>query len=213
MSPTEIVTGDEGPLINAPDHLDFTPGTTRPPQLVRWRIPIAENYAISPPGHENQLQLTSSVLNLTGYDGNYAGPEGQTFISRRQVDTYFTFSVTLDYVALSAEGEEAGVSVFRVQNHHFDLGVVMLRTDNASESAEVSPHLRLRGESYLPVPEKVFTPVNETWWSQSLTMESRAFNDTHYSLPVGPRAHEYLWQTFGYAPAAALSFGFTGESF
>lgn len=220
LPPRQIVEQGEGPLITAPDSIDLAPGTGLPPQLVHWRIPIADNYVVSPPGHENELQLTSSVLNLTGYDGNYAGPAGQTFLGRRQVDTFFTFSVSIDYSALSNLEDEAGVSIFLVQNHHFDLGVVMLpgtttaaaSYDNASASdpETLTPHLRFRGISYLPTPPEVVVPVNETWLGQPLTMEIKAFNFTHYALSAGPAQHQHLMQTVGYAPAADLSFGFTG---
>lgn len=209
MPPHEPVMEGEGALITAPDHITFAPDTKIPAHFTYWRIPAAENYIVSPPGHDNQLQLTSSVLNLTGYDGNYAGPQGQTFISRRQVDTFFTFSVALDYSALGNEDDEAGVSVFLVQNHHLDLGVIML--PSAANSSTLSPHLRFRGESYLSVPDDVVIPVNETWWGSSLTMEIKAFNYTHYSFSAGPKAHQHLMQTITYGPAAAVSFGFTGE--
>lgn len=222
LPPRNFVEEGEGPLITAPDYIDFAPGSSLPPQLVHWRIPIEENYVVSPPGHEYELQLTSSVLNLTGYDGNYAGPQGQTFLGRRQVDTFFTFSVEVDYSDLSNLEDEAGVSVFLVQNHHFDLGIVMLPNsttnnniasyDNTSSStpADLYPHLRLRGISYLPTPPEIVVPVNETWLGEPLTMEIRAFNYTHYSLSAGPAKHQHLMQTIGYAPAADLSFGFTG---
>jgi beta-xylosidase len=230
LPPRQLIREGEGPLITAPDEIDFAPGTSLPPQLVHWRLPIARNYIVSPRGHRNSLQLTSSVLNLTGYDGNYAGPAGQTFISRRQVDTFFTFSVTLDYSDLSALEDEAGVSVFLVQNHHFDLGVVMLPLHASSEGSStvdptstastsyatgantftLAPHFRFRGISYQPVPPEIVIPVNDTWLDQPLTLEIKAFNYTHYSLSAGPAAHQHLLQTIAYAPAAAVSFGFTG---
>lgn len=210
LPPTQHIDKGEGPLITAPDHVTFQPGSSLPPQFVHWRIPVAKNYAISPPGHANQLRLTSSSLNLTGLDGNSAVVNGryagQTFVSRRQVDTFFTFSVDLDFTP-DNEGDEAGVSVFLVQNHHFDLGAVMLPSANSSQLA---PHLRFRGISYLPTPPEVVVPVNETWLGRTLKMEIKAVNITHYALSAGPAAHQHLMQTFGYAPAADLSFGFTG---
>ncbi|KAK5685723.1 hypothetical protein LTR17_026986 [Elasticomyces elasticus] len=209
-------TRGEGPLITAPDHVTFPPGSSLPPQFVHWRIPVAENYAISPPGHKNQLRLTSSKLNLTGYDGNYAGPAGQTFVARRQVDTFFTFSVNIDFHPQDEE-DEVGVSIFLVQNHHFDLGVVLLPSANTSSaldgyddigSSALTPHLRFRGT--LPTTPEVVIPVNSTWLGQTLTMEIKAFNYTHYSLSAGPAAHQHLMQTIGYAPAIGVTFGFTG---
>lgn len=207
---TQYVRQGEGPLITAPDYVIFNPGSLLPPQCVHWRTPVAENYAVSPAGHPHQLRLTSSWLNLTGLDGNSAIVSGrymgQTFVSRRQVDTLFTFSVDIDF-SLEAEEHEAGVSIFLVQNHHFDLGVVMLPSANSSD---LSPHFRFRGISYLPTPPEVVVPVNDIWLGQTLTMEVKAVNFTHYALSAGPTAHQHLMQTIGYAPAADLSFGFTG---
>lgn len=210
LPPTQLVTQGEGPLITAPDNVQFEPGSNIPPQFLFWRIPIMENYVISPPGHPNTLQLTSSVLNLTGYDGNYAGPEGQTFLGRRQVDTLFTYSVDLSFTPENLE-DEAGISVFLVQNHHFDLGVVMLANASSSNSSALAPYFRFRGISYLPTPEPAIIPVPESWLGEKLRMEIKAFNLTHYAMSAGPAEHVSEMVTVGYAPGADLSFGFTGE--
>ncbi|KAK5131942.1 hypothetical protein LTR08_000454 [Meristemomyces frigidus] len=221
-----VITEGEGPLITAAELLDFAPGTRLPPQLVHWRLPIADNYVVSPPNHAHTLQLTASVLNLTGLDGNYAGPAGQTFVGRRQVDTFFTYSVDLDFSDLREEGDEAGVSLFLTQNHHFDLGVVLLPAPNTNLSTQypsssppappLTPHLRLRGISYLPVPPALTIPLS-TFFNQTLphpsktlTLQIKASNTTHYALSAGPPGHEHLLQTVGWTPAAAVSFGFTG---
>lgn len=84
-----------------------------PPYFLHWRIPVKENYVVSPEGHEGYLALKPSKLNLTGIDGNSA-IGGQTFVGRRQVDTLFNYSVTLDYNPKTAQ-EEAGVTVFLTQ--------------------------------------------------------------------------------------------------
>lgn len=214
LPPTQLVQQGEGPLITAPDNVQFERGSTIPPQFLFWRLPIRENYAISAPGHPNTLQLTSSVLNLTGHDGNYAGPQGQTFLGRRQVDTLFTYSVALSFAPQSLE-DEAGVSVFLVQNHHFDLGLVLLPSPTANSSSSspspLAPYLRFRGISYLPTPEPVLVPVPEAWLGEALRMEVKAFNLTHYAMSAGPAEHVSEMVTVGYAPGADVSFGFTGE--
>lgn len=114
LPPAQIIKGGKGPLITALDHLDFAPGSKLPPQLIHWRLPVEENYVVSPPGHPYSLQLKSSVLNLTGYDGtsNEGGQgQGQTFVGRRQMDTFFTYSIDLDFTPESS-GDEAGVTLF-----------------------------------------------------------------------------------------------------
>ncbi|KAI7151552.1 glycoside hydrolase family 43 protein, partial [Hortaea werneckii] len=223
----EPITQGEGKLINTPDDLTFPPNSTLPPQLIHWRIPVRENYQVSAPDHPNSLQLTASVLNLTGYDGVTAfHPQGQTFIARRQVDTFFTYSVNLDISDLTAEEDEAGVSVFLTQNHHYDLGIVMLPSssssptdDPPSNTSSLTPHFRLRGisSSSTSAPDfpTLILPINQTWLDRPespnlLRLEIKASNLTHYALSAAPAGAEHLRQTLGYAPARGVSYGFTG---
>ncbi|GAB1735523.1 hypothetical protein NU219Hw_g4102t1 [Hortaea werneckii] len=234
--PSEPITQGEGKLINTPDDLTFPPNSTLPPQLIHWRIPVRENYQVSARDHPNSLQLTASVLNLTGYDGVTAfHPQGQTFIARRQVDTFFTFAANLDISDLRSEGDEAGVSVFLTQNHHYDLGIVMLSPSTSSSSSSSSPtddppstssptpHFRLRGissssSSSTSQPDfpTLILPINQTWLNHPsstpnlLRLEIKASNLTHYALSAAPAGFEHLRQTLGYAPARGVSYGFTG---
>lgn len=101
-------------LTTASDRLTFAPGSTLPIHLVHWRIPINGSYTISPPDRPNTLRLNPSKLNLTAFDGNFAGIDGQTFVGRRQTDTLFTYSVDMEFDP-QEEGDEAGVSVFLTQ--------------------------------------------------------------------------------------------------
>ena len=102
----------EGPLIDEQDHITFKPGSKIPPHLTHWRLPVSENYAISPPGHPNTLRLRPSIWNVTGANStNFAQPKPQTWIARRQVDSLFTFSVNVD-VSLKEVEQEVGVTVF-----------------------------------------------------------------------------------------------------
>ncbi|KAI6809841.1 glycoside hydrolase family 43 protein, partial [Hortaea werneckii] len=218
LPPSEPITKGEGKLINTPDDLTFPPNSTLPPQLIHWRIPVRENYQVSARDHPNSLQLTASVLNLTGYDGVTAfHPQGQTFLARRQVDTFFTYSVNLDISDLRHEEDEAGVSVFLTQNHHYDLGIVMLppsttsssqADDPPSNTAPLTPHFRLRGissSSTIDFPTLIL-PINQTWLNRPespnlLRLEIKATNLTHYALSAAPAGAEHLRQTLGYAPA------------
>lgn len=106
--------GGSGPFIDAPDYITFPHGSKLPAHFVHWRDPIDSSYTISPSGHANTLRLTTSKLNLTGYDGIYAGTAGQTFVGRRQVDTLFTYSVVMDFDP-KEDNMEAGVSLFLTQ--------------------------------------------------------------------------------------------------
>ncbi|KAK6086702.1 Non-reducing end alpha-L-arabinofuranosidase BoGH43A 7 [Seiridium cupressi] len=121
----------EGPFINEGDTVDFEPNSTLPAHFTYWRYPVPESYVISPPDHPNTLRLNPSSFNLTALNGNYAGPAGQTFVGRRQQSTLFTYSVNLEFSPKLLE-EEAGVSVFLTQNHHLDLGIVMLPANSST---------------------------------------------------------------------------------
>jgi hypothetical protein len=108
------VAQGEGSLIDAPANVDFAPGMPIPPEFVHWRFPNNETFVVSPTGHPNTLQITSSTANLTGLDGNAPQPNGagQAFIGRRQVDSLFTFSATFDISQLEEEEQEVGVTAF-----------------------------------------------------------------------------------------------------
>lgn len=108
----EEVDGGEGKLVTEGDDIQFNPGDSLPPEFVHWRFPTNGSYVVSPKGHENELQLTSSVANITGLDGRSTETGGQTFVGRRQVDSLFTYSVNLDVSMLKEKDQEVGVSVF-----------------------------------------------------------------------------------------------------
>jgi hypothetical protein len=165
--------------------------------------------------------LSPSLLNLTALNGNYAGPSGQTFVGRRQQDTLFTYSVNLDYSPSVLE-EEAGVSIFLTQNHHLDLGVVMLQANSStgvfpganatvpSDPSEIKPHFRFRGISYIAVPDDLIVPVPDQWAGKELTLEIKASNVTHYALSAGPSDALSEMQTIIEVSNAPVSWGFTG---
>lgn len=153
----------------------------------------------------------------------------------KQQDTLFTFSVSLDFEP-GVEGEETGVSAFLTQNHHFDLGVVMLpaRSETASFPGAVTddgeeedtedgeeeeetggglvPYFRFRAESYVSVPKPLVVPVPEAWVGETLRLEIAAKNYTHYTFSAGPAARRSEARQLMEASNDALSWGFTGES-
>lgn len=178
---------------------------------------------VSPPEKPNTLRLRPSKLNLTALDGNYAGPEGQTFVGRRQQDTLFTFSVDVDFSPEDSEAE-AGVSVFLTQNHHLDLGVVMLPAasspggsprDAGNSSAEAEPgfipQFRFRGISYVAVPDDIAAPVPTAWRDKKLRLEIRASNATHYVFSAGLADDASQMKKLIEVSNEPVSWGFTGE--
>ncbi|TFK27128.1 arabinofuranosidase [Coprinopsis marcescibilis] len=196
----------EGPYIAEGDDIDFAPGTKLPAHFTNWRFPPQDAFAISPPGRPNTLRIKPSRLNLTALNGNYAGPEGQSFVGRRQQDTLFTYSVNIDFSPKILE-EEAGITAFLTQNHQYHMGIVAL--PRASDGV-LAPHIRFRGESYVPVPASVVAPVPDSWIGKPLILEIKASNMTHYSFAVGPADAQSLKQTIVVAPNDPLSWGFTG---
>ncbi len=202
--------------------MEFTPGSSLPAHFTYWRPPIADSYTISAPGHPNTLELKPSRLNLTGVNANYAGTAGQTFVGRRQQDTLFTFSVGLDYSPVTLE-EEAGVSVFLVQNHHLEMGIVMLPANastlafpcsNMAKPADHSkliPQIRFRGISTTRLPEPVVMPLPIDWIGETMNLEIKASNTTHYSFSIGAQNTTSKPQTIAIVSNAAVSWGFTGK--
>ncbi|KUI69714.1 Non-reducing end alpha-L-arabinofuranosidase [Cytospora mali] len=223
MPPTNKDIEGSGPFINEGDDIDFAPGTTLPAHFTYWRYPNPNSYTISPEDYPNTLRLSPSRLNLTALNGNYAGPElgGQTFVGRRQQDTLFTYSIDLDY-SPAVLGEEAGVTIFLTQNHHLDIGVVMLPANESTMtfpgtdltqsnvSAALKPQIRFRGISTAAVPDPIVVPLPSEWLSNALNFEVKAANSTHYSFSVGPANDQSQMQTLLYASNVAVSWGYTG---
>jgi hypothetical protein len=207
------------PWITGGDDFTFPPDSSLPPHFLHWRFPNPDHFSISPAGHENALAISPSKLNLTALNGNYAGPTGQAFVSRPQQDTLFTYSVVVPRTL----HDEAGVSAFLTQNHHLDLGVVMLpasartasfpgeRDPDTKSPDDLIPHFRFRGMSYVPVPADVVMPVPKAWVGNPLRMEIGAKNMTHYSFSVGPADAMSEMQTVIDVSNEPVSWGFTGK--
>jgi hypothetical protein len=172
--------------------IDFEPGSNLPAHLFHWRLPVAKNYAISPDdSHNNTFKMTSSVLNLTSFDGDSTRGLGQTFLGRRQEHTRFRFSVDVEWDGLlTREQNEVGVTALQDQAQHFDLGIVMLKSNDSKDG--VVPHIRFRGISTttyrLPqrfkYVDEVF-PMPEALVGEKLRLQVEAVNTTHYAFSAG----------------------------
>ncbi|KAL5389730.1 hypothetical protein DPSP01_002222 [Paraphaeosphaeria sporulosa] len=190
LNPLTIPAGGEGGLSEADDKIDFAPGSALPPHLFHWRLPVTKNYAISLENHTNSMMLRSSVLNLTSFDGDSTRGLGQTFVARCQSHTRFRFSVDVEGDGLlTREQNEVGVTVLQDQAQHFDLGVVMLKTNG---SGDLAPHIRFRGictTTYRP-PERFkyvdeVLPPPEGSMKQKVRLQVEAVNTTHYAFSAG----------------------------
>ncbi|KAG9231933.1 beta-xylosidase [Amylocarpus encephaloides] len=208
------VQGGEGSLVDSNFESTFSPGYVLGPGFAHWRFPVVGNYAVSPKGHENSLQLKSSLANLTGHDGRSAEPKGQTFISRRQTHSLFEFSATLNVSELQKEDQEVGVSVFLDQLHHYDLGIVLsTQPATATKRARLVPQFRVRGITTVPAfisPTIAQIPMPETWTGKSLSFGINAKNITHYEMQVAPVGRKKDRIVVGYGNGLGLTWGFTG---
>lgn len=189
-SPTTIPQQGEGGLSGADDVPDFEPGSQLPANLFYWRLPVQKNYVISPEGHENTLKMTSSVLNLTGWDADSTRGLGQTFLARRQEHTRFCFSVDVEWDGLlTRDQNEVGVTALQDQAQHFDISVAMLKSNSSDEA---KPHIRFRGISTTTyrLPERFkyvdeAFPLPESLLGQKVRLQVEAVNTTHYAFSAG----------------------------
>ncbi|KAK4453978.1 Non-reducing end alpha-L-arabinofuranosidase BoGH43B [Podospora aff. communis PSN243] len=212
------------PLVTTAEDLTFPLSTpTLPPYFTHWRYPYPESYTLT----STSLRLHPSHLNLTALNGNYAGPlhfspnstaaKGQTFISRRQTSTLFTFAIDFHFTPDRANSE-FGISAFLTQNHHIDLGIVLLPRKMATDSfegpdsrdpEELIPQIRLRGMSYKTVPKDVVIPVPRVWIGGELCLEVRADDSKGYVFSVGPAKRPEMREVATWGNEL-VSWGFTG---
>ncbi|KAL4900306.1 hypothetical protein BDW74DRAFT_182855 [Aspergillus multicolor] len=184
--PSSGIPGD-GPHVDAPDRIDFAPGTSIPRHFLFWRFPKPGAFTVSPPERPFSLRLLPSRHNITGLGSAGEGVEQTaiTLITRRQSHTYFTYSVDVSF-APTKEGEEVGVTVFLTQYQHIDLGLVLQRV-----SGKLIPHLRFQttllddlntpATQNVTVPEtviKALPPLKDS----PVRLQIQAVNDTHYTL-------------------------------
>ncbi|KAK5653367.1 hypothetical protein OQA88_9059 [Cercophora sp. LCS_1] len=207
-----------GQYVASSDSLTFSSNTTLPLHLTHWRYPHPTSYTLSP----TSLLLHPSYLNLTALNGNYAGPlhgpDGQTFIGRRQTHTLFTYRITLSYNPTTLN-EEAGVSAFLTQNHHITMGIALLPasasthpfpgTNTSLETGtDLIPQVRFQAASYVPVPKTTVMPLPKEWRGSELVLEIKAVTSSHYAFGVGKAGGEI--KTVKVADNDAVSWGFTG---
>lgn len=133
-----------GPMLNEPDREDFKPNSTLSKYPTYWRLPVPEDYTISPPSRPNTLRLAPSVHNLTSNFGE-GSDLSRTFISRRQTDTLFTYSVDISLEHINETSQaEAGISLFITQEQHMSLS---LQSRNGTSSLRF--HLECKNSTQL----------------------------------------------------------------
>lgn len=204
LPPVNTNISGKGQFVDQDDDITFAPGTSLPLHLIHWRLPDPSAYVVSAPNHLNTLQMAPSRLNLTGYTGISTSGEPQTLIARRQTSTLFAFSFILDFSPQVVE-EEAGITVFLTQDHHAELGLVLLERNGTTQQ-----HLRFRAMSKTPVNETIEMQVPSNW-TMPLYMEIKAFNLTHYAFSAAPKDHRSQIRQVAVVAASLVSYGFTGS--
>ncbi|KAL4873734.1 glycosyl hydrolase [Aspergillus spectabilis] len=184
LSNSEI-PGD-GQYVDAPDRVDFPPGSPIPQHFLFWRFPEDGAFTVSPRERPFTLRLLPSRHNITGIDERSTENSSITLITRRQSHTYFTYSVDVSFNP-KEEGEEVGVTVFLTQYQHIDLGIVLL-----SSSGKLIPHVRFQttllddlntlATQNVTVPETVVKALPSSKKEIRARLQIRAVNDTHYTL-------------------------------
>lgn len=180
------IPGD-GPYVDAPDRINFAPGTSIPRNFVYWGFPKRDACTVSPPERPFSLRLLPSRHSITGpgIPGESVDETAITFISRRQSHTYFTYSVDVSF-GPKEEGEEVGVTVFLTQYQHIDLGIVLL-----PDSGKLVPHLRFQTTMMddlntqapnVTVPETVVKAIPHSSSKTRARLQIQAANDTQYIL-------------------------------
>lgn len=207
LPPKNLDVPGLGSFINAPDAFDFAPGSSLPLHFTYWRYP-KNVYTVSPRERPYSLLLKPSRANLTMSDSS-SPLDGQTFVSRRQVDSLFTYSVDMDFSPVALE-EETGVTAFLTQEQHLDLGIVLLHSN--SSSGETTRHLRFRAHVSDGVgPTTHIVPVPKTWGNAKIRLQIQARNSTHFTFSARAvaRRHEAAI-TLAVVSASHVSSGFTG---
>lgn len=212
-----------GPIAGAAELLDFAPGSTLPRNLVTWRAQneTADNFVVSPEGHENTLRLLPSRANLTGDAAFVPGQEGQSFIARKgQSHTLFEFSVDLVEFAPTTAGEEAGVTIFLTQGQHMDISVAAYEVNTTSRcrsngtSSKLAKYLSFAAEASgaastmtAAVPAPVTVALPAAWEDGGVRLTVKTVNDTHYDLSASSAADPAQEIKLTTGPAALLSGG------
>lgn len=195
----------EGAWHNAPDAVDFEPGTELPIHFVHVRLPVQSAYVVGPDGRDGVLQLVASERSLSTRGGGNL-TEGTTFVGRRQVDSLFTFSVDIEFEP-QILGVEAGVTVYLDEARHIDLGITL---------AEGGDHLvelkAFSSNKNMTAPEPIATSLQGTL--RKVRLEIQASNATHYIFFAGTveTGEDMLadMKAVGVVAADLVSGGYTG---
>ncbi|KAF4966704.1 hypothetical protein FSARC_5648 [Fusarium sarcochroum] len=178
--PNRNVPGN-GPFNSDPDDYDFRKTRKMPAHLVHHRVPKEGTFTFSQKG----LQIIPSRNNITGKplskdEIELSGQRGLAFVGRRQTHTLFDFSIDIDFNP-DLDEQEAGITVFRTQLDHIDLGVVRLPPKKgAQKHSRLAFRFRATGAKNVPATRVV--PVPKDWEKHTIRLQIKTANQTQYSL-------------------------------
>ncbi|EEU38124.1 uncharacterized protein NECHADRAFT_95941 [Fusarium vanettenii 77-13-4] len=176
--PSRNVPG-RGPFNSDPDDYDFRKRRSMPSNLVHHRVPREGTFSLSSKG----LQIVPSRNNVTGKplsqdEIELSGQRGLAFVGRRQTHTLFKFRVDIDFKPKLDE-QEVGVSVFRTQLDHIDLGLVRLK-DRGEKNSKLA--FRFRATGARNVPSVKIVPAPKGWEKDMIRLQVASANQTHYKF-------------------------------
>ncbi|KAM0347387.1 hypothetical protein ACHAPU_004908 [Fusarium lateritium] len=178
--PTRKVPGT-GPFNADPDDYNFKKTKVIPPHFVHHRVPREGAFSMSSKG----LHIVPSRNNVTGSllagdEIELSGQRGLAFIGRRQTDTLFKFST---YVTFNPkkDHQETGITIFRTQFDHIDLGIVRLPPkEGSNKNSKLAFRFSAMGPKNVPEPKVV--PVPDGWEKGRIRLYIEAANATHYNF-------------------------------
>jgi beta-xylosidase len=188
-APSRDIPGT-GPFNSDPDVYDFAAGTTIPRNLVHWRVPRDNAFAVTQKG----LQVALGRNNVAGSPGG-AKPAAKaiSFIGRRQTDSTFKFSVDLDFAPNTAK-QEAGVTAFLTQAASIQMGVFF---ENQT--------LSFRFNSTESLEKKTAVPAS--WTGKPIRLQIEMCAPSEYTFSASLASDETIKMDIGKASAAQLSGG------
>lgn len=193
-----------GPFNEDPDDYKFSKGSAIPKNLVYWRVPQPGTFTTTGKG----LQILPSRGNLTGDQSSWdlSGRKGLSFIGRRQTHTLFTFTLDLT-LDLQQDGQEAGITIFRTQQDHADLGIVRLPQGQGNEKAGLGFRFRAEGPNR---PGTKIVPVPQGWEKGSIRLQIKATTSTDFEFSAMAASKPQTKINIGTASALVVSGG-SGE--
>jgi beta-xylosidase len=193
----DVPGGGDGYFNGDPDKYDWDASSEMPKHFVYWRVPNYDNFKFT----EDGLQVTPSRTNLTGaYNGDIAltGQRGISFVSRRQTQTIFNFSVDVS-LAATAVGQEAGVTAFLAQENHVEIALAYL----APCGEEAGLFVRFRAHGRLSPPEARFRLPAAWQEAGAVRLHIQARNQESFVLGASLGDGDML--EMGTAPAELIS--------